>query len=363
MKINKIVFVPIVSMVILLGVSVNAFGDSTFNTKGNGSVSVDTNLSGIKSIKYKLQGATEQNWTEYTAPFEITNKGITFITTKIEDNAGNISEETSIAKIGEELLGVSGIKSIKYRLEGATKQGWREYTTPVKITNKGITFITTKIEDNAGNISEKTFIIKIGVDGINGISGIKKIEYKLQGAIETDWQTYTEPLELTGNGFLMIMARAIDKAGNVAEDISYVQAVILGNSGIDKILYKLDGATKQDWTEYSNVFTIKNKGITSILVKALDKAGNIAYENSVAKIGFENVTPSEIGRVEYKLTGATEQDWTEYTAPFYIENEGITYITARAYDVVGNVSEEVSGQVKLDKTAPINNSIKVELFN
>ena len=56
--------------------------------------------SGISKIEYKLSGATIKDWTTYTEAFYITNEGITTITARSYDKAGNISSEaTSQVKI------------------------------------------------------------------------------------------------------------------------------------------------------------------------------------------------------------------------------------------------------------------------
>ncbi|WP_022891046.1 family 78 glycoside hydrolase catalytic domain [Agromyces subbeticus] len=52
---------------------------------------------------------------------------------------------------------------------------------------------------------------------------------------------------------------------------------------------------------------------------------------------------------EYRIDGA---QWTGYTAPFTIEEEGETAIEYRATDAAGNVSEAKQATVRIDATAP-----------
>jgi hypothetical protein len=68
---------------------------------------------------------------------------------------------------------------------------------------------------------------------------------------------------------------------------------------------------------------------------------------------------SGVNRIEYRLDGATHQDWTTYNGVFYIHNEGITQITARTVDNVGQVSAESVSYVKIDKSPPYNTSILI----
>ena len=56
---------------------------------------------------------------------------------------------------------------------------------------------------------------------------------------------------------------------------------------------------------------------------------------------------------EYRLEGATEQDWVAYSSPFELTAEGETVITARSIDEYGGVSESATAVVKLDRTPPI----------
>ncbi|WCK57680.1 hypothetical protein PP175_26965 (plasmid) [Aneurinibacillus sp. Ricciae_BoGa-3] len=69
---------------------------------------------------------------------------------------------------------------------------------------------------------------------------------------------------------------------------------------------------------------------------------------------------SGVNRTEYKLEGATNQGYVSYTQSFSIKNEGVTKITARTIDNVGNVSQETYGYVRIDRSSPINTSISIQ---
>gem|GEM_PF-6280589 len=94
--------------------------------------------------------------------------------------------------------------------------------------------------------------------------------------------------------------------------------------------------------------------------KLKDNAGNI--KEITSKISdVEKVSISGIQKIEYKLDGAETKGWTNYTEPFFVKKEGLTTVTSRAYDKAGNVSDEKSKVVRLDKTKPTNNGILITL--
>ncbi|PLT44548.1 Chitinase [Paenibacillus pasadenensis] len=63
---------------------------------------------------------------------------------------------------------------------------------------------------------------------------------------------------------------------------------------------------------------------------------------------------SGVARTEYRLSGATVQDWTEVPAEgtFVITAEGQTTVEARTIDQTGNASPLASSIVRIDRTAP-----------
>jgi hypothetical protein len=74
-------------------------------------------------------------------------------------------------------------------------------------------------------------------------------------------------------------------------------------------------------------------------------------------------TLSGVNRVEYKLEGATIKGWTKYTGTFSISNEGETKIIARTIDNIGLVSAEDISYVRIDNSVPYNTSLEIELIN
>lgn len=140
-------------------------------------------------------------------------------------------------------------------------------------------------------------------------------------------------------------------------------------SGIKSAQYQLSGAMTKSWTTLpvSTVtsasgmdLTINKTGVTYLAVSTEDQAGNTAIDMEVVVVGDESSHTSPIKKIEYQLTGASSQGWTSYTKPFKITKEGITTINVRVSDEAGNVGT-VSREVKLDKTAPINNGVTITL--
>lgn len=138
-------------------------------------------------------------------------------------------------------------------------------------------------------------------------------------------------------------------------------------SGIKQAQYQLSGAMSQDWTDLpvsavtsSGGFDLdfNKKGVTYLVVSTEDKAGNTALDMKVIVIGDMTEKVSPIKKIEYELTGATTQGWTAYTAPFRINQEGVTTINMRVEDMAGNIGT-LKREVKLDKTVPINNGIRI----
>ncbi len=86
-----------------------------------------------------------------------------------------------------------------------------------------------------------------------------------------------------------------------------------------------------------------------------------AWTNAAA-VGV-TITPGTDGgagtaTTEYRLTGATTLDWTEYDG-FSITNAGVTTIEARSTDNVGNVGGVQSATVKIDRTPPTGTGLGV----
>lgn len=140
-------------------------------------------------------------------------------------------------------------------------------------------------------------------------------------------------------------------------------------SGIKIAQYQLSGAMSKSWTSIpvSTVtsasgmdITINKPGVTYLAVSTEDNAGNTAIDMEVVVVGDEPTHTSPIKKIEYQLRGASQQGWTSYNNPFKITKEGVTTIDVRVTDEAGNIGN-VTREVKLDKSAPINNGVTITL--
>ncbi|MFF5493473.1 OmpL47-type beta-barrel domain-containing protein [Streptomyces aquilus] len=162
-----------------------------------------------------------------------------------------------------------------------------------------------------------------------------------------------------------------------------------GGSGVDSVQYAI-GDTGQ-WLPYTTPVVVDQVGRHQVRYRALDKAGNVSAEKSVAFTvvppASDDTTPpdtsatvtgeqdadgayfdmatvtvsasdtgSGVNTVEYALgTGA----WQPYTAPVMVHQLGTHTVRYRATDKAGNVSAEKSVQFKVvatptpDTTAPV----------
>ncbi|MFS0840360.1 OmpL47-type beta-barrel domain-containing protein [Paenibacillus sp. 1P03SA] len=332
--------------------------------------------SGVKQTEYSLSGATVQDWTPYTAGDQITvtNSGETTISARTVDKAGNASSvTTAVAKVDKTPptspvikgagsawtnqsasvtltpgtdKGGSGVQRTEYKLTGSTVQDWTPYTGAIAVGSEGLTTVHARTVDNVGHVSaESTADVSIDkapptvpsvqpasagwskdnvavtvVPGTDAGSGVKRTEYSLSGASTLGWTAYTDPITVSAEGQTTVSARSVDEAGNIG-------LVATASVSIDKTAPGAATVTpaSSSWTAAGGV------GVT-------------------LKPGTD--TGSGVSRTEFSFSGATTLGWTTYSGPLTITAEGITTIHTRVVDRVGNMSQEISADVKIDRTAP-----------
>ncbi|PLS15030.1 hypothetical protein CVD28_24430 [Bacillus sp. M6-12] len=153
-------------------------------------------------------------------------------------------------------------------------------------------------------------------------TAVKRIKLPNGTWINGENSTYT----VTQNGTYMFVAE--DLVGNQTTKTITV-------SNIDKSAPSSPSiANNQDWINASSVAVSIQAGTDSL---------------------------SGVNRVEYKLEGATIKGWTKYTGTFQIVNEGETKIIARTIDNVGQISGEDTSYVRIDRSVPHNTGITIKL--
>lgn len=169
-----------------------------------------------------------------------------------------------------------------------------------------------------------------------------------------------------------VMAIGLGGAGAYALSNPATEAVgaeTWAPSGIKSAQYQLSGAMVLPWTNMSvpsvtsvagTDITINKEGVTYLAVSTEDNAGNTAIDMQIVVVGDAVESISPIKKIEYQLTGASSTGWTTYSAPFKVTTEGVTQINVRIEDDAGNIGT-LTREVKLDKTAPINNGVTITL--
>jgi N-acetylneuraminic acid mutarotase len=429
--------------------------------------------SGVSRTEYSLSGATTLVWTTYSGQVSVSAEGQTTINARSVDNAGNVGPvSTSVIKIDRTAPTVpaispddggwsaasisvtltagadsaSTVEHVEFKLTGATTLDWTIYTGPINVTKEGITTVSARTVDKAGNVSvvsEATQSLDLSAPGAailssdapdwtseesvtvtaeagtdSGGSGVNRVEYSLSGAVTSAWKPYTGPILVTAEGQTEVTVRTVDNAGNLgteskmtvkidhtapftpdihADATGWTSADVKvtvapgtdGLSGTSSTEYRLSGATTLDWTTYTGTITVTAAGETSVQARTVDEAGNFS-DISVLKVHIDKIAPtapqvllvkegwisaakvafsitegtnqggSAVDRTEYKLSGAATKEWTTYAGAVDIDAEGVTTISARTIDVAGNVGSVTEAVVRIDRSSPTIPSIKPE---
>jgi len=307
----------------------------------------------------------------------------------------------------------SGIDYTEYSLDaGAT---WTQ-GTELTLSDEGLTTVLYRSADLAGNLEEaKSCEVKIdrqapattddaddawSADPVTihfsvsePLSGVDYTEYSTDGG--ATW-TQGDEVAIADEGITTILYRSSDVAGNVEEakscevkidrtapataddadsawhngDLTIHFSATDTLSGIDYTEYSVDdGAT---WTQGSEM-TIADEGLTTILYRSADLAGN-REEAKSCEVKIDRQAPATTDdaddawsadpvtihfSVSEPLSGV---DYTEYSTDdgetwtqgdeVTIGDEGVTEILYRSADLAGNVEETRSCEVRIDTVAP-----------
>ncbi len=238
---------------------------------------------------------------------------------------------------------LSGLDFIEYKIN---EQEYTRYTVPISLSKEGPATIMYKAVDKVGN-KENAQVINVIVDNTppnvmvksseplytmgntvytsarnayqllaeDSISGVQQIYYSVDNEAKQEYKN--QPIKFEKSGFHVINYYAVDNAGNVSQENSYIinvdnvkptvdikesmpyiminnkvyakkETVFTltaadGQSGIKQILVKKDGET--DFVPYVEPLTFGTSGDHVIEAKSIDNVGN---ESDIKKVMFSN---------------------------------------------------------------------------
>jgi hypothetical protein len=325
----------------------------------------------VSLTEYKLEGTLNQGWQPYNSEFMIPAdmEGETVITARSTDDVGNVGKETSVtvlidttsptapvievnkASPSSEDVSVhirpgtdteSGMHRTEYILSGATQFKWpADATDDFIISAEGTTVITARSYDQAGNVSDEA-IYELTIDKTKPVATVTADAEYAQEAIQADFQ--------------------------------FADAL----SGVNKRYFQISDSpdTPQTWipVDGDTQTTITDEGIWYVHARAVDKAGNVADADPL-RVVVDRTSPSApvitttedgftSGNVDFTVDGSAD-----LLSPFYYEYQigtgafkkgnsgsitenGTVVISARAIDAAGNVSAITSKTVYIDKQGP-----------
>ena len=249
-------------------------------------------------VTYSIDGGS---WVTYTEPFEVKDNCNIIAMVKYADGTASDPANINISCIDTTPPTMPVIS--------ADTEAWTSASVPVTIT-----------------------------PGTDGETGIARTEYRLSKSEE--WTVYTAPLELKTSD--TVYARSIDIAGNVSAsaqlDISNFDNTPPDTSSMAISFSCTANAVSADSGSFGSIFPA---AVTARITGAKDSESGLGgYEYQVVKNGEST-----------KADG-----WTLYTPESQpvVDSDFTGYIYARAYDKVGNRSNEVMSKgLVVDVTAPV----------
>ncbi|GIJ26209.1 hypothetical protein Vqi01_13710 [Micromonospora qiuiae] len=149
----------------------------------------------------------------------------------------------------------------------------------------------------------------------DGGSGVARTEYQLGDT--TAWTTYTEPVQVTGDGQHVLRFRSVDEAGNV-EETKQVTVKIDATAPVSTAAFA--PANDEGW----------HAGAVPVVLTSTDAGAGVKL-------------------LEWSLDGGA---WQPYTEPVEISGDGAHELLYRATDKAGNAETLKSAVVRIDGTKP-----------
>jgi parallel beta-helix repeat protein len=347
-------------------------GDNWYTSNVTVTLTATDDISGVNATYYRIDNA---GWILYSVPFLVSSDGTYIIDFYSEDHVENVETQSSatlkidqtppvttsafdppspdgdhgwyVSAVTVTLSSTdegSGTGSTWYRIDAGS---WQLYTVPFTVDGDGEHTIRYFSFDKAGNIEEAQSVpVKIdttpptttaGFHGLVGedgsfvtnvtvtlgaedeTSGVNYTMYKLDAGV---WVVYAEPFVVSDNGNHTVFYYSVDLAG-VIEETSQATFRIAHDTEPPKTTHQFDGVMgTNDWF-------VENVKVT---LSAVDFSG------------------SGVNHSYYRLDGAV--DWSEYTQPFFVTQEGMHMLYYYSIDMVGNEEDVNNATLKIDKTLP-----------
>ena len=266
----------------------------------------------------------------------------------------------------------SGIHHYEYSINGGAWTGCPVGDPTVTIPAGGVTTVTARVVDGAGNASGQTATAKVYIDPAspnvpsitlsteqwtntsvtatvkdNGDahSGVARTEYSLDGG---SWTTYSGVLSIADHGKHTVSARAIDNVGRVSGTASKTALV----DKVAPVISKVEQQPNSGHTEMTLSVTatdadsgVKGYAVTTeekapaldsfsadapkvdhngvYYIWAADKAGNISAAAKVDVTALD-IVPPVVVKVETQRTWDATENWAKVTAQD--DNSGVVAI-------------------------------------
>jgi|GEM_PF-2558847 len=256
----------------------------------------------------------------------------------------------------------SGVESIWYRIDTGY---WTLYTSMFQVTGEGIHTIAYYSFDHAGNREDtKTTSIKIDT---KAPTTTHRFDGLMAGGIYIDDVTVTLTATDGSTGYLTLAETALKHLG-----------VLVDTSGVNYTMYKINDG---EWTTYTDSFIITEDGNYTVYYYSVDNAGNIETTREATFTLENDLTPPETTHsftgatgdnnwyvsdvtvtltatdnaagVDYTMYKVNAGNWTTYTTPFRVKEDGIHTVQYFSVDKLGN-EETPKGpfEVGIDRTKP-----------
>jgi len=288
---------------------------ATYSVSANGSYTFSAeDLSGLKDTKTITVEKIEK---------EAPNSPIIHA----KEDWSSVAEMVTIEEKGDK--GQSGIEKIEYQLAGATSKQWEEYKFPIQITDNGVTTVSARVKDNAGNYSQVV---------------TKDVRIDIQRPL----LEVTKETQLLINESLILTAVASDNE-------SGIRSIQLPNGNVVNLSttqYRVEANGDYNFVTTDNV---GNQTTRNIQVRNIKK--NVLITNKV-NVQLDLKAEDLHSGVTHMRFKNEEFAWTPYESYNSVKDwnlvlpDGLKHVWVQYKDKVGHESEPIEDIIILDTTKP-----------